>query len=172
MRFLFTGEPKDNFYCSQSKRCNPNVKRHAVFQLTITLNCSAMKTILRVLPALFLLFLSLAWSDPAEAKWGNNNDNGRNSLVWQGRVDDKIDLYIQGRSVRPVVLSGRRPQNVRYDFDGRLPRRTVIVRIASKRGRGQVYVRQLPRSSNNYTAIVRVYDPKGGADRYRLRMQW
>jgi hypothetical protein len=112
------------------------------------------------------------FSQPAEAIWDNNNHNGRNSLVWQGRVDDKVDLYIRDRSVRHVVLTGRRPQNVRYDFNGRLPRRSVFVRIVSKSGRGQIYIRQLPRSSNNYTAIVRIYDPRGGDARYRVRMQW
>ncbi|MBN1278542.1 MAG: hypothetical protein K9I59_01630 [Chlorobium sp.] len=131
-----------------------------------------MKTPLRFIAPILLLFVTLLWGAPVEAKWDHHDNNRRNSLQWRGRVDDKIDIYIQGRSVRQVVLSGRRPQHVRYDFDGRLPRRTEFVRVVSKTGRGSVYVRQQPRSSNNYTAVVRIYDPKGGADRYRFRLQW
>ncbi|ABL65708.1 hypothetical protein [Chlorobium phaeobacteroides] len=129
-----------------------------------------MKTVVRIVTSLFLLFVCLVWSAPVDAKW--NNNNGRNSLDWRGRVDDTIDLHIQGRSVRSVVISGRRPQNVRYDFDGRLPRRTTLVRIVVKRGRGLIYIRQLPKSSNNYTAIVRITDSRRGIDNYRIRMQW
>jgi len=135
---------------------------------TLTTN---MKSFLRLLPGVILAAGTLFVSAPAEAKWDNHDDR-RGSLVWRGRVDDKVDLYIRDRSVRAMVVSGRRVENQRYDFDGRLPRRTEYVRLEKIRGRGAAYVRQQPRSSNNYTAIVRIYDPLGGAAPYRLRMKW
>lgn len=130
-----------------------------------------MKSLVRLLPGVILAAGTLFMSAPAEARWDNKDDR-HGSLVWRGRVDDKVDLHIRDRSVRTYVLSGRRVRNERYDFNGRLPRRTTMVRLASQNGRGRMYIRQLPRSSNNYTAIVRIHDPRGGADAYRFRLVW
>ena len=39
-------------------------------------------------------------------------------------------------------------------------------------GRGKITVQQQPTARNNYTAIVRIEDSKGGADRYRFNLAW
>jgi hypothetical protein len=39
-------------------------------------------------------------------------------------------------------------------------------------GRGDVHVIQQPSRRNDYTAVVRVSDPRGGADAYRISAWW
>ena len=38
--------------------------------------------------------------------------------------------------------------------------------------RGKATLLEKPSAENGYTAKIRVEDPRGGADLYRLRLQW
>ena len=53
-------------------------------------------------------------------------------------------------------------------MQGKLP----IVRDALKRGRGDIFIEQQPSRENDFTAIVRIKDPKGGASDYEFELQW
>ena len=93
-------------------------------------------------------------------------------LDWSGDVDDRASVSIHGRDVRTQTLSGKSAANVNAQMFGRLPtERSVFVNV-TKRGRGRVRVVQQPRPFNNYTAVVRIYDPQPGAGHYRFRLEW
>ena len=44
--------------------------------------------------------------------------------------------------------------------------------VNKRNGRGQVSVIDQPNQSNNYTAIIKIDDDKGGADDYEIEVEW
>jgi len=44
--------------------------------------------------------------------------------------------------------------------------------VADQTGRGSVSVVQQPSSWNNYTAVIRVYDPRSGYGAYSFDLGW
>ena len=109
--------------------------------------------------------------------WGNNgrnNDYNRDVLRWSGDVDDALEIRIQGDRIDYRTLSGKSLRNVRADFsrNGGLPRRDVQVVVTDQNGRGSVSVVQQPSSYNNYTAVIRVYDPRPGYGDYNFDISW
>jgi hypothetical protein len=91
---------------------------------------------------------------------------------WRGRVDREVRLVMRGDDVWTRGVSGRDARNARARVARSLPSRAGQVRVQLLDGRGDVAVIQQPTSQNNYTAIVRIYDRSGGADRYRLAAYW
>ena len=70
-------------------------------------------------------------------------------------------------------LSGKSVKNVRADLArGGLPRNEVQVFVTDLNGRGTVNVVQQPSSYNNYTAVIRVYDPRPGYGDYSFDLNW
>ena len=112
---------------------------------------------------------------------GNRGDRGQSredrtprngSLSWRGRVDDVIELEIRGDQLHERVVSGQRVSDVSSRFNSNMPRRRVNVNVEKLRGRGNVEVVEQPSSRNNFTAIVRIRDTKGGADDYEIEVYW
>jgi hypothetical protein len=101
---------------------------------------------------------------------GTGNNSG--TVNWSGRVDDRMNIVIQGATVRTDIISGSGYGNVEQNTSAVLPRRAVTVTATRLEGRGDVTVVQQPNRSNGFTAIVQIYDPKGGADNYRVRISW
>jgi hypothetical protein len=113
--------------------------------------------------------------------WGRGNGNGGNGnnsysrdvLRWSADVDDAVEIRIQGDRVDYRTLSGKTLRNVRANLaSGGLPRRDVQVMVNDEYGRGTVSVVQQPSSYNNYTAVIRVYDPRPGYGDYRFDVSW
>ena len=108
--------------------------------------------------------------------YGNGNGNGnydREVLRWTGDVDDALEIRIQGNHIDYRTLSGKSVRHVRADFaNGGLPRNDVQVFVTDQTGRGSVNVVQQPSSWNNYTAVVRVYDPRSGYGAYSFDLGW
>jgi hypothetical protein len=97
------------------------------------------------------------------------------SLDWQGTVDDSVQLVIRGRNVRVRTLTGTRYNDSSYDFNGggNMDRRNNgRVRVDKRDGRGRVYVVEQPNRRNNFRTVIRIDDPKGGPDHYRIRVNW
>ncbi len=107
-------------------------------------------------------------------RWEDRGDrptrNG--SLRWRGRVDDVIELEIRGDQLYERVVSGQEVTDVSSRFNSNMPRRRVNVNVEKLRGRGNVEVVEQPSSRNNFTAIVRIRDTKGGADDYEIEVYW
>jgi hypothetical protein len=96
---------------------------------------------------------------------------GRPLFEWSGRVDREVQIAMRDRE---TWLGGVDGQNARgrADVEGVLPRHDGRVYVRVENGRGNVDVVQQPSARNNYTTIVRIIDPQGGADRYRISAFW
>ena len=95
------------------------------------------------------------------------------ALRWSGRVDDVVEVRIQGRRVEFITRSGKALRDVNADIVGAgLPRANVRVDIDKRSGRGAVDVVQQPSAANGYTAIIRLEDRRSGADDYDFRARW
>ena len=100
-------------------------------------------------------------------------DEPRNgSVEWRGRVDDRVQLVIRGRSVQERTVSGTRFEQGRANFTSGLPAQNVNVSVRPLAGRADVRVIQQPTRQNNYTAIVEIADPARGAQEQRLQVFW
>ena len=100
--------------------------------------------------------------------------NGRpGTAYWNGRVDDRGNIIIRGSTINAENAGGNGVQTYNQSINGSLPRRRATVVNANKvDGRGTVTVIQQPDRSNDYTAIVQVYDPKGGSSDYKVEISW
>jgi hypothetical protein len=97
---------------------------------------------------------------------------GSGSVEWSGTVDDTVQIRIRNGNVRTRVMNGRNYNDENYNFDGREARRNSDIRINKRDGRGRISVIQQPNRGNNFTTIIQITDPKGGADRYRFTAYW
>jgi len=100
-------------------------------------------------------------------------DNGRGGrMTWRGRVDDDVRIRIRGGSADVETIGGSPYPDGQPNFYNSLPPRRVTVRLTMKRGRGDIFIEQQPSRENDFTAIVRIKDPKGGASDYEFELQW
>jgi hypothetical protein len=100
---------------------------------------------------------------------------GRNGgrFEFRGRIDDEVYFFIRGGRVTVQNRAGRGMLVERWSLDDPFPvGRRVRLDVDRKDGRGRVQLVEEPNPRNNYTAVVRVYDPSGGADRYHFRLEW
>ncbi len=98
--------------------------------------------------------------------------NSTGIVEWSGRVDDRANIVIRGNSVIAENLSGNTTQTYSQNISSPLPQRPASVTAQKLDGRGDVTVIQQPSRSNNFTAIVQIYDPRGGADNYKINVSW
>jgi hypothetical protein len=100
-------------------------------------------------------------------------DSGRGGrMTWRGRVDDDVRIKIRGGSAEIETIGGTEYSDAQPNFYNSLPNRRVTVRLTAKRGRGDIFIEQQPSRENDFTAIVRIKDPKGGASDYEFELQW
>lgn len=107
----------------------------------------------------------------------NNNqypDSGRSSgrMTWKGRVDDDIRIRVRGGTAEVETIGGSPYNNATQSFTASLPPRRVNVSLQVKKSRGEVFIEQQPSRENDYTAVVRIRDPKGGASDYEFELSW
>lgn len=107
---------------------------------------------------------------------GGNNypDTGERSgrMTWRGRVDDDVRIRIRGGSADVETIGGTPYYDAQPNFGNSLPNRRVTVRLTEKRGRGEIFVEQQPTRENDFTAVVRIRDTKGGASEYAFTLEW
>ena len=105
---------------------------------------------------------------------GNYPDTGERSgrMTWRGRVDDDVRIRIRGGSADVETIGGTPYYDAQPNFGNSLPNRRVTVRLTEKRGRGEVFVEQQPTRENDFTAVVRIRDTKGGASDYSFTLEW
>lgn len=100
-------------------------------------------------------------------------DTGRGGrMTWRGRVDDDVRIKIRGGSADVETVGGTPYYNSQPNFFNSLPYRRVTVRLSQKRGRGEIFIEQQPSRENDFTAVIRIKDPKGGASDYEFELQW
>lgn len=104
---------------------------------------------------------------------GQNPDTGRGGrMTWRGRVDDDVRIRIRGGTADVETLGGTPYYDSQPNFTNSLPNRRVTVRLTSKRGRGEIFIEQQPSRENDFTAVIRIRDTRGGASEYEFELQW
>jgi hypothetical protein len=112
------------------------------------------------------------WDDRARDR-RDHDRNDRNSLYWSGRVDDVLEIRLQGNRLNYRTLSGNVLRDVRTDISRYgLPRRDVLLRVDELAGRGSIRVVQQPSARNGYTAILHIRDPHRGYGYYAFDLWW
>ncbi len=94
------------------------------------------------------------------------------SVSWRGRVDQTANIIISGADVQTEDAAGTGLSGVTFNINGSLARRPGSVTARKRNGRGTVTILQQPSRDNEYTAIVQVFDPAGGADNYEVDITW
>ena len=93
-------------------------------------------------------------------------------MTWRGRVDDDVRIRIRGGAADVETIGGTAYYDGQPNFSNSLPNRRVTVRLTQKRGRGDVFIEQQPTRENDFTAIVRIKDSRGGASEYEFTLEW
>jgi|ERR1041385_3399988 hypothetical protein len=117
----------------------------------------------------------LSYNSPGDGGGGGGQypDTGRGGrMTWRGRVDDDVRIRIRGGSADVETIGGTPYYDGQPNFSNSLPPRRVTVRLTMKRGRGDIFIEQQPSRENDFTAVVRIKDPKGGASDYEFELQW
>ena len=110
----------------------------------------------------------LSWS---RRDW-DDGDAYDASFRWRGRVDIGCKIAVRGNGHTVTDLGGQGTRERDYRFSEPLPSAEVPVSVEKKDGRGKVRLVELPRASNDYTAVVAIEDDKGGADDYEIELRW
>ena len=88
-------------------------------------------------------------------------------------VDGEVDVLLNQDTIRYLVRGGRPPVDNGSEHTQPIPRASFRrFDIEKKDGRGKVTLLERPAASNNYTAKLRVSDPRGGDDRYHVQLNW
>src|SRR5688572_2989874 len=104
---------------------------------------------------------------------GQYPDTGRGGrMTWRGRVDDDVRIRIRGGSADVETLGGTPYYDGQPNFENSLPNRRVTVRLTEKRGRGEILIEQQPSRENDFTAVIRIRDTRGGASEYAFTLEW
>ena len=93
-------------------------------------------------------------------------------MTWRGRVDDDVRIRIRGGSADVETIGGTPYYDGQPNFSNSLPNRRVTVRLTKNRGRGEIFIEQQPSRDNDFTAIIRIKDSRGGADNYEFTLDW
>ena len=111
------------------------------------------------------------WNDDNQ---GQGSGTGRQSgrMTWKGRVDDDIRIRVRGGTADVETIGGTPYYDSQPNFTASLPPRRVNVRLTFKRGRGEIFIEQQPSRENDFTAVVRIRDTKGGASNYEFELSW
>jgi hypothetical protein len=114
-------------------------------------------------------------SDTSGGGGGNQGpeSGGRSgSMTWKGRVDDDVRIVIRGGRADVETLGGTPYNNSQPNFSNSLPSRRVTVRLNVRKARGEVYIEEQPSRENNFAAVIRIKDPRGGASDYEFELSW
>jgi hypothetical protein len=105
---------------------------------------------------------------------GGSHDDGRTSgrIHWRGTVDDNVQLAVRDDRIDLRTIGGTEYSDAIYNFTSPLPRRRVTVRVNKLNGRGTVRVIQQPSRENDFTAVIEIRDPSGGARPYEVEVLW
>jgi hypothetical protein len=106
-----------------------------------------------------------------DTDWDRDNRiTGR--MRWRGKVDNEIHVVVRESTATARTVTGLPATGTSFNFTTSLPRRNIDVQVRRLNGRGSVDVIQQPSRNNNFTAIVRVLDTKGGSAEYEFELAW
>jgi hypothetical protein len=114
--------------------------------------------------------LDISWQEQGGPNREESYQSGR--ATWRGRVDQSVNVVIAGGSIRTEWVAGGQVIGEMANINGSLGRRSASVTVRKLRGRGNVYVAEQPSRQNDFTAVIRIDDPKGGDDYYDIEISW
>lgn len=101
---------------------------------------------------------------------GGPSRSGR--MTWKGKVDDDVRIVVRGGTAQVETIGGSPYYDAVTSFTASLPPRRTNVRLQKIRGRGEIFIEQQPSRENDYTAVVRIRDPRGGPSDYEFELSW
>ena len=104
--------------------------------------------------------------------WPDQGGSRSGQMTWRGTVDDDVRIIIRGGTAEVETIGGSPYYDAVTNFTSSLPMRRANITVTRRRGRGEVFVEQQPSRENNYTAIIRVRDTRGGASLYEIDVNW
>lgn len=113
-----------------------------------------------------------------QIRWQTQNLNDADEqyssgrVVWRGRVDQRVNIVVSGSDVQSIDDSNSGLNNVDFTINGYLASRNGNVSVRKRVGRGSVTILQQPNASNDYQAIVQIFDPNRGDDEYEVEITW
>jgi hypothetical protein len=136
-----------------------------------------MKRIL-LLPALAFITLPQALFAQSEFQMQPRHMNGWNPGAPQGRcrlllwVDQRADVRIRGWDIWVRTVQGAPSRDEGSECNQPMPASVSNFQIRTVKGRGRVWVSQLPNPGNRYQAVVSIDDKQGGASSYVVDVNW
>jgi hypothetical protein len=104
--------------------------------------------------------------------------NGWNPDAMQGRcrlllwVDQRADVRIRGWDIWVRTMQGAPSRDEGSECNQPMPASVRDFQIRTVKGRGKVWVSQLPNPQNRYQAVVSIDDHQGGAASYVVDVSW
>ena len=98
--------------------------------------------------------------------------SGSGRMTWRGTVDDDIRIVVRGGTAQVETIGGSPYYDAVTNFTASLPLRRTNVTLTKRRGRGQIFIEQQPSRQNNYAAVIRIRDPRGGGSEYEFDLAW
>ena len=118
------------------------------------------------MPVLAALFVAVSHAGALPAPPLDRARGDRTLFTWTGRVDREVLIVVRGRDVSTRGFDAALPSRTRVT--SALPRTRAYVVAVLDDGRGDVDVIEQPSARNGYQAVLRVRDPRAGADSYRV----
>ena len=116
------------------------------------------------------------WDDRRDGRRDDDrrygNGGRREVYEWNGVVDKEVRIQLRGSRAYVQAMGSGEDRNSRGRMINSLPLQTGNLVVERLEGRGDVLVIDQPTSRNNYTATLRIRDPRGGTDRYRIVAYW
>ncbi len=132
-----------------------------------------MKSASTLMCILFASASAMSQTLPAQRSDAYNprSTNGAFDLVIY--VDGENFISVQGDQITYQVQNGTLPRNAGSNYNQPIPRaRFGTFNMQKIAGRGSVELYQEPTPGNDYTAVLRINDTRGGADLYHVRLEW
>jgi hypothetical protein len=83
-----------------------------------------------------------------------------------------VRITFRGGTADVETLGGTEYSDAQPNFGESLPGRRVTVRVVKRKGRGEIYIEQQPTRQNNFAAVIRIKDSRGGASDYEFDLIW
>ena len=88
-------------------------------------------------------------------------------------VDGEAIVYVRGRDIRYVLLSGAPLRDAGSNYRQPIPQAVFgSFNMQKLAGRGSVALVEPPAPKNNYTAVLRINDKNAGDDFYHIQLDW
>lgn len=98
---------------------------------------------------------------------------GEGRLDLRIHVDGASEVRVRGDKLIHRTLAGEQGRNAGTQYTEPLPTRPLAtLDVKQMDGRGVWTILQYPAAKNEYEMVLRIYDEKGGEDRYHLRFTW